>query len=248
MSRRLIAVALAGAVMLPAAAHAQSRVSIPEVELFATVTGKWVLDPRRCPDIREDVRDARTTQGRRDRREDRRDQRIVDCPASAYSFVVAPGQGPRFPVRVGEGRIPRAYQGRPLFLNGGTIGEGGRPLENAARYQAPLRPTPAPVRRYTSPQYTVPQPTYQPPRTTVQPTYTPPVYTAPTVPQPTYTQPTTQQTYTQPAYTRPTYTQPTYTQPTYTQPSYTAPTPAPAPAPSQPSNYEVRNGVIYFLD
>ncbi len=226
MSSRLIAAAIAGAILLPAAANAQSRVSIPEVELFATVTGKWVLDPRRCPDLREDVRDARQTTSRRDRREDRRDQRIVDCPASAYSFVVAPGQGPRFPVRVGEGRVPRNYVGRPLFTNGGTVGQGGRPLEDAGVYgNAPYRQPVVPQPRYRNPNYTAPQPTYR------QPTYVQPA-------QPQYVQPA------QPTYTPPTYTQPQYTQPQYTQPGYTAPT----TTPSQPSNYEIRGGVIYFTD
>ncbi|MGV6821179.1 MAG: hypothetical protein ACWA5T_11870 [Parvularcula sp.] len=49
--------------------------------------GEWRLNPRLCPDLREDVRDARVVTGRRDLREDRRDRRVVTCPASAYVWV-----------------------------------------------------------------------------------------------------------------------------------------------------------------
>lgn len=63
--------------------------------------GEWKFDPRRCPDIREDWRDARENRrdqrydyGRRDRiedrydhREDRRDRAVTICPRSAFSYV-----------------------------------------------------------------------------------------------------------------------------------------------------------------
>lgn len=49
--------------------------------------GEWRLDPWRCPDLREDIRDARVDYGRADRREDRRDRRVTNCPASAWVYV-----------------------------------------------------------------------------------------------------------------------------------------------------------------
>ena len=243
MSHRIFAAALVGAFLLPAAAHAQSRVALPEVELFATVTGKWVLDPRRCPDIREDFRDARKTTSRRDRREDRRDQRVAACPASAYTFVPDAGQGPKHPVRVSRGRVPRKFRGRPMFINGDTIGSDGLPIETPGQVYAPVQVetyTPRPIFR------TQPAPSLIFNRPTVAPTpsYQQPTIQRPVTPQPTYQQPT----YQQPVVSQPTYQQPTYQQPAYQQPTYQAPTPAPAPAPAKPSNYEVRNGVIYFLD
>lgn len=232
MTKSVLAAAIAASFLLPATAFAQqqSRVNIPSVELFATVSGKWVLDPRKCRDIREDVRDARVTQGRRDRREDRQDQRVADCPASAYTFVLNAGQGPKYPVRVGRGRVPREYRGRPMFINGDTIGSDGRPVETPGGSYTP-------VVRYTPPSV----PTYQ------QPNYLRPVTPQPTYQQPTYQTPTYRQpTYQAPTYQQPTYQQPTYQAPTYQQPTYQTQTPAPAPA--APSNYEIRGGVIYWLD
>ena len=84
--KKLIA-ALAGASLVLGAAPA-----------FA---GEWRLDRGRCPDIREDWRDARENRrderydyGRRDRvedrydrREDRRDRAITICPRSAFYYV-----------------------------------------------------------------------------------------------------------------------------------------------------------------
>jgi hypothetical protein len=49
--------------------------------------GEWRLDARRCPDIREDWRDARVDYGRADRREDRRDRAVTVCPRSAFVYV-----------------------------------------------------------------------------------------------------------------------------------------------------------------
>lgn len=51
----------------------------------------WRLDPRLCPDLREDVRDSRVVTGRRDLREDRRDVRYVNCPASAFVYTAPRG-------------------------------------------------------------------------------------------------------------------------------------------------------------
>jgi len=62
--------------------------------------GEWKFDPRRCPDIREDWRDARENRrderfdyGRRDRvedrydrHEDRRDRAVTICPRSAFYY------------------------------------------------------------------------------------------------------------------------------------------------------------------
>ena len=48
--------------------------------------GQWYLDAGACPDLREDLRDARHDRGRADRREDRRDQRVLDCPRRSWSY------------------------------------------------------------------------------------------------------------------------------------------------------------------
>jgi len=231
MHTRFFAAALVGAFLVPAAAQAQSRVAIPNVELFATVTGKWVLDPRRCRDIREDIRDARKTTSRRDRREDRRDQRVAACPASSYDFVPDAGQGPKYPVRVGRGRVSRKFRGQPMFINGDTIGPNGGPLETRGQVYAPA---------VQQPQYRAPEPAYRAPP--VQPAYQQPAYQQP-VQQPTYQAPTYQ---TAPnTVQQPTYQAPTYQQPAYQQPAYQAPAPA-VQAPTKPSSYRIINGVFVF--
>jgi len=53
----------------------------------AAFAGEWRLNPRACPDLHEDWRDARHDRGWRDRREDRHDQRVVRCPARAWYYV-----------------------------------------------------------------------------------------------------------------------------------------------------------------
>lgn len=53
----------------------------------AAQAGEWRLDPRRCPDLREDIRDARVDHGWRDRAEDRRDRRVTNCPRSAWVYI-----------------------------------------------------------------------------------------------------------------------------------------------------------------
>lgn len=53
----------------------------------AAQAGEWRLDPWRCPDLREDILDARVDYGRADRREDRIDRRYTNCPRSAWVYV-----------------------------------------------------------------------------------------------------------------------------------------------------------------
>lgn len=52
--------------------------------------GYWRLDPSKCPDLREDRRDRAVNRGPRDRAEDRRDRRYINCPARAWDYI-----GPR---------------------------------------------------------------------------------------------------------------------------------------------------------
>ncbi len=225
MMKPVVAAVLAASIGLPTLAQAQS-VRVPVVRIPATVTGTWVLNPAACPDIREDFRDARVNTGRRDRREDRRDQRIINCPSSAYTFVPAPGQAPNKRIKVGR-------DGSARFLEPGEPAYGNRnrgvvaitpiaPVFSTPTYQQPSYQTPT----YAQPQYQAPAPTYQAPAPTYQtPTYQQPAYTAPTTPTyqaPTYQQPSYQSTTTQPTYqsTTPSYNSaPTYgtttTQPTY---------------------------------
>ncbi len=169
MLKSLIAAILAGSLALPSLAQAQNT-RIPIVRIPATVTGTWVLDPLACPDIREDIRDSRITTSRADRREDRRDRRLIDCPPSAYRFIPNPGQAPNRPIRtyrgggaafVGAGQppyvAPPAYQ-PPTY---------GQPQP----YQATPQPQPYQAPTYTQPSYT--QPNYTQPSYNAQPTYIP---------------------------------------------------------------------------
>lgn len=52
----------------------------------AASAGTWHLNAGACPDLREDRIDARYDQGRYDRREDRRDRSVIDCPIRAWSY------------------------------------------------------------------------------------------------------------------------------------------------------------------
>ena len=58
----------------------------------AASAGTWQLDPRACPDLVEDRLDRRVTTGRADLREDIRDMRQVNCPASAWRYVPSRGE------------------------------------------------------------------------------------------------------------------------------------------------------------
>ena len=49
--------------------------------------GHFVVYANACPDLREYRRDRRRDTGWRDRREDRRDSRIIDCPDRAWDYV-----------------------------------------------------------------------------------------------------------------------------------------------------------------
>ncbi|MEO0981665.1 MAG: hypothetical protein AAFX03_03325 [Pseudomonadota bacterium] len=60
--------------------------------------GHWRLNPYQCPDLREDWRDRQVTTGYRDLREDIRDERVVNCPPRAWTYV--PGPRERASVRV----------------------------------------------------------------------------------------------------------------------------------------------------
>ncbi len=62
--------------------------------------GEWRINPRLCPDLVEDRRDRRVTYSRADRREDRRDAAVVNCPARAWVWVGPHPFNPRIhPVR-----------------------------------------------------------------------------------------------------------------------------------------------------
>lgn len=49
--------------------------------------GEWRINANKCPDLREDRWDRRDDHGRADRREDRRDERVINCPARAWYYV-----------------------------------------------------------------------------------------------------------------------------------------------------------------
>lgn len=85
--------------------------------------GEWRLDARRCPDLMEDYRDMRRDRGWQDRREDRRDSRVISCPAHAWTYDRdrhergAPPPYPREIVVTHDGRVyERDRSGRLLNL------------------------------------------------------------------------------------------------------------------------------------
>lgn len=58
----------------------------------AAYAGVWRVDPNKCPDLREDRWDRREDHGWADRREDRRDERVINCPARAWYYVPSRGE------------------------------------------------------------------------------------------------------------------------------------------------------------
>jgi hypothetical protein len=54
---------------------------------MAAYAGEWRLNARACPDLREDWQDYRRDRGWNDRREDRRDARVIKCPARAWTYM-----------------------------------------------------------------------------------------------------------------------------------------------------------------
>jgi hypothetical protein len=56
----------------------------------AASAGERRINANKCPDLREDRRDDHHNFGRHDRRESRRDERVVNCPASAWYYVPGP--------------------------------------------------------------------------------------------------------------------------------------------------------------
>ncbi len=229
MFKPVVAAVLAASIGLPTLAQAQS-VRVPVVRIPATVTGTWVLNPAACPDIREDFRDARYNSGRADRREDRRDQRVINCPSSAYTFVPTPGQAPNKRIKVGRDGTARFLEpGEPAFGNRRRAGVAITavpvfptqvPQTQVPTYQQPAYQAPTYVQpQYQTPQYQAPTTTYQAPATTYQtPTYAAP--TTPTYQTPTYQQPSYQSTTTPTYQTQPTYQSTTPSYSTTTQPTY----------------------------
>lgn len=71
--------------------------------------GEWRLNPAACPDLREDRIDRKKTTSRRDLREDLRDMRKIECPASAWTYVPAKGE---------RKNIRRVYSGPTIILVG----------------------------------------------------------------------------------------------------------------------------------
>jgi hypothetical protein len=63
---------------------------------MAASAGEWRINARACPDLREDIRDYRYDRGWRDRREDRRDARVIRCPARAWYYVRYAGERNRY--------------------------------------------------------------------------------------------------------------------------------------------------------
>ena len=58
----------------------------------AANAGEWRVNANKCPDLREDRYDRAHNNGWRDRREDRRDERVVNCPSRAWYYVPSRGE------------------------------------------------------------------------------------------------------------------------------------------------------------
>lgn len=90
---------------------------------LAASAGTWRLDPSRCPDLREDRYDRRHNDGWRDRREDRRDERVVRCPARAWYYVPDRYERTRYDRDYRPGYAPRDVyinrHGRPYYVDRG---------------------------------------------------------------------------------------------------------------------------------
>lgn len=82
--------------------------------------GEWRLNAERCPDIREDWRDMRRDNGWRDRQEDRRDYRVINCPARAWTYH--PSRGERWK----ESRYRNDYPRQVYLYSNGRVYERNR--------------------------------------------------------------------------------------------------------------------------
>lgn len=83
------AAAFAGlaATALPSQAEAQRHSHGHSSRSWSGPEGHFIVYRRSCPDLIEDRIDRRVNYGRRDRREDRRDRRVLDCPDNAWEYV-----------------------------------------------------------------------------------------------------------------------------------------------------------------
>jgi hypothetical protein len=86
----------------------------------AASAGEWRLNPDRCPDLREDYRDMSRDRGWRDRAEDRRDYRVIECPARAWNYYPSRGE------RRDDRRYRDAYPRRVYLYSDGRVYERNR--------------------------------------------------------------------------------------------------------------------------
>lgn len=105
MNKMIKRMTLAGALALGMTAMAPLTAS----------AGEWRLNANRCPDLREDLRDMRHDHGWKDRREDVRDYRVVNCPARAWSYY--PSRGERW----NEKRYRNAYPKQVIVYSNGRV-------------------------------------------------------------------------------------------------------------------------------
>ncbi|MEM7660837.1 MAG: hypothetical protein AAF292_01205 [Pseudomonadota bacterium] len=102
----------------------------PAAPAYAAPAYGWQFNPRLCPDLVEDRLDQRVTYSRRDLREDIRDSRRVNCPASAWTYVAAPG--------VAVAAVPAVYTG-PRVVYVGRAGYYQYPVRRGVRVRNPVR-------------------------------------------------------------------------------------------------------------
>ena len=95
----------------------------------SAAAGEWQLNPRLCPDLVEDRIDRRTTLSARDVREDIRDAKRVNCPASAWVYVPSPGY---------RAAVAPVYTG-PTVIYAGRAGYYQYPVVRGRRARRPAR-------------------------------------------------------------------------------------------------------------
>lgn len=94
--------------------------------------GEWRLNPNLCPDLIEDRIDRSVTTGARDIREDVRDARRVNCPASAWYYVPGPRERVRANIRYTGPRV--VFAGRRGFYTYSPRRRAYRPVRVNIRF------------------------------------------------------------------------------------------------------------------
>jgi hypothetical protein len=96
-------------------------VGLSVIGVGAASAGEWRVSANKCPDLREDRRDDHHYFGRHDRRESRRDERVVNCPASAWYYVPGPRERQGFYSTPRPAEVIVHADGRHFYRNGSVL-------------------------------------------------------------------------------------------------------------------------------